>query len=274
MDDTLHRLAHLKWIAQLGYATRGMVYVLLGIVVLVTGRGHSTVQVVESVRLLPLGTLLLLVIAIGLFGYGLFRLYEAVLDLERRGDGWGGRAARIGRSLGGLGYWLLAFVAVRTAFAGPIEAVGEAATREAGRDLGAAPGGGLVLFLIGAGVLGIAVGQAVRSWRCDFMMFVDPQAPRVVRHLGRAGFAARAVMIALVGWFVIRAGMAGEPLRGMGGALDALHRQTLLFTLVGIGLSLFGVFSLALARYRHVRDDDLIEHAKALGDDVAAAVGR
>ncbi len=274
MDATLHRFAHLEWIARLGYATRGAVYVLLGLVVLVTGRGQSTVSVVEAVRLLPLGTLLLVILALGLFGYGLFRTYEAMLDLERRGDGWRGRSARIGRALGGLGYWLLAFVALRTALAGSDGGASEAATRAAGSHLAAAPGGSLMLLLIGAGVLGIAVGQAVRSWRCDFMMFVDSDAPRVVRHLGRAGFAARAVIIALVGWFVIRAGLIGGPVRGMGGALDSLRGQTLLFTLVGIGLLLFGAFSLALARYRRVRDDDLIDQAKTMTDDIIAAVGR
>ncbi len=274
MDAALHRIAHLEWIARLGYATRGVLYLLLGTIVLVTGRGRSTVQVVEAVRLLPFGTLLLGVIALGLFGYGLFRLYEALLDLERRGDGWRGRAARIGRSLGGLGYWLLAFVAVRTLIAGPSAGISEAATRAAGRVVGQEPGGGVALLAIGAIVLGIAVGQAARSWRCDFMEFVDGDAPRVIRHLGRAGFAARAVIIALVGWFVVRAGLAGEPVRGMGGALDSLHGQWLLMNLIAFGLLLFGVFSLGLARYRRVRDDDLIEKASEMADDVAAAVRR
>jgi hypothetical protein len=274
MDAALHRIARLEWIARLGYATRGAVYVLLGGIVLATGRGRSTAQVVEAVRLLPLGTVLLLTVALGLFGYGLFRLYEALLDLERRGDGWRGRAARIGRSLGGLGYWLLAFVALRTVIAGPSEWVREAAAREAGRSLAHTPGGGLALLAIGAVVLGIAAGQARRSWRCDFMEFVDGDAPRLIRHLGRAGFAARAVIIALVGWFVIRAGLAGEPVRGMGGALDSLHEQVLLMNLIGFGLLLFGVFSIGLARYRRIRDDDLLDKAKEVGGEVAAAVGR
>lgn len=258
MDAVLHRIARIEWIARMGYATRGALYVLLGILVLVTGRGHSTARIVEIVQRLPAGTPLLIALALGLFGYGLFRLYEALLDLERRGDGWRGRLGRAGRSLGGLGYWLLAFVAIRTLVVGPSRDAGEAATRAAGRSLAHAPGGGLALLAIGTVVLGIAVGQALRSWRCDFMMWVEPGAPAAIRHLGRAGFAARAAIIALVGWFILRAGIAGEPVRGMGRALDALRGQALLFNLIGFGLLLFGVFSLGLARYRHIADDDLI----------------
>ena len=246
----------------MGYAARGVVYVLLGLLILVTGRGVSAATAVEAVRLLPAGAILLVAIGLGMLGYGLFRLYEALLDLEHRGDGWGGRMTRIGRALGGLAYWGLAFVAARTALAGSSHGADERTARAVGRTVADAPGGNLLLLIAGIVILGIAVAQARRAWVCDFWPLVEPGSPRIVRHLGRAGFAARAVAILLLAWFVIRAGTGATPVRTLGGALDALAAHQLLLNLVGGGLLLFGVFSLLLARYRRIDGDDALQRVK------------
>ncbi len=263
MDQALARIARIEWWARAGYAARGLVYVLLGTLILMSGRGVSTASAVAAVRLLPAGTLILVALGLGMFGYGLFRLYEALLDLEGRGDGWGGRFGRIGRALGGLAYWALALVAARTLWGGAERGAAERATQEAGRQVAASPGGSTTLLLAGIVILGIAVAQARRAWRCDFWPLVEADAPRIVRHLGRAGFAARAIVIALVGWFVVRAATGGTPVRGIGGALDSLRTHQTIMNGVAVGLILFGVFSLALARYRRIRDDDAIARLKA-----------
>lgn len=263
MDAALARIGRIELLARLGYAARGVVYLLVGAVVWLSGRGTSTGNVIEAVRLLPLGSLLLALIGIGLFGYGLFRLYEALLDLEGRGEGWRGRAARIGRALGGIAYWTLAFIAIRTLVAGPGGEGGEAAARGAALELEHEAGGEILILLAGIAVIGFAVSQMRRSWLCDFMDLCHRDTPRLVRHLGRAGFAARAIVIALIGWFLVRAGLGDTPVRGMGGAIDALAGHPLLIGLVAAGLILFGVFSLSLARYRRIDDETVIARLKA-----------
>jgi hypothetical protein len=75
--------------------------------------------------------------------------------------------------------------------------------------------------------------------------------------LGRVGLAARAVVFALVGYFLIRAAIDFDPANAVGldGALAKLAREpygSWLLGIVATGLILFAVCSLAEARYREL----------------------
>src|SRR5689334_9020284 len=59
MDEALSRLRRIETWARAGYAVRGLVYLLLGGLVIGTGRGVSASAAVETVRLLPAGAMLL-----------------------------------------------------------------------------------------------------------------------------------------------------------------------------------------------------------------------
>jgi hypothetical protein len=84
-------------------------------------------------------------------------------------------------------------------------------------------------------------------------------APSFVKPAGQVGYAARALVLTIVGWFIVRAGLDGERLRSFGDALAIIRNaQPLLFQLVAVGLILFGIASLAVARYRVIRDEDVI----------------
>lgn len=273
MGDAIRRIRRIETWARAGYAARGLVYLIIGALVLLTGRGQSASGAVQLVWELPLGSVLLAGLALGLLGYGLFRLYEALMDLEGRGKGLRGRAARIGRALGGLAYWAVAALAIKTLVEGPSRGADTVAAREMGAQVVAASGGGWPLSLAGLVIIAIAAGQAWRAWACDFWWLVDGGTPRAVRHLGRVGFAARAVVIFLVGWFVLRAGLGGIPLRGASGAIDALRGHPLLLKLVGTGLLLFGIFSLAMAKYRRISDEDAIDRlGSKFGDGAVVAL--
>lgn len=82
--------------------------------------------------------------------------------------------------------------------------------------------------------------------------------PDYVRWIGRCGYAARALIFALIGWFVISAALNHDPDQagGLGEALKQLRAQeegTIILSVVAFGLGLFGVFSLIEARYRRMR---------------------
>ena len=70
--------------------------------------------------------------------------------------------------------------------------------------------------------------------------------------------------MAIVGWFVLQAGIDGERLRSFGDAL-ALVRDAnpLLFKGVAAGLVLFAITSLIMARYRQIADDDVVARLSA-----------
>ena len=262
----MNRVRRIETWARAGYAARGMVYLLLGWIALSSGKALSTGETVEAVRDLPAGTLLLAMLTVGLFGYGLYKIYSAAVDLDSHGREPKGLAIRGGRMAGGLAYFLLAGIAARQWLRDRPAAV-EAGRpggssdlkQEAARQVAEATGGDLLLTIAGLAVIGVAVAQLVIAARAKFADEM-PGAPAFVRPAGQLGYAARAVVVAMVGWFLFKAGIDGERLRNFGDALALLRdSRPLLFKGVAGGLALFGLTSLMMARYRRIADDDVVD---------------
>ncbi len=66
-------------------------------------------------------------------------------------------------------------------------------------------------------------------------------------------FAVIGVSLVRAGWF----GAAGE-VKGLGDALSSLTDNPTLYWLVAAGLFLFGVHSFVEARWRRIRDEDVV----------------
>ena len=76
----------------------------------------------------------------------------------------------------------------------------------------------------------------------------------LVENLGRAGYVAKGVALAVVGLLFVLAGVRRSAVKatGLDGALKALRDQplgTTLLTLVALGLIAYGCYSFARARY-------------------------
>jgi len=261
----MERIRRIETWARLGYAARGLVYVLLGWIALSSGRALSTGETVKAVGDLPGGGPLLAVLALGLFGYGLYKIYSALLDLDNDGDDAKAWVVRGARLIGGLGYWLLAFIAASQLFkrGGSGADAGEAsgsggAQQEAAGKVADAAGGDILLLLVGLAVLAVAAAQFAIAWKAKFMRDM-PGAPSLLKPAGQIGYAARAIIVAIVGYFLVKAGLDGDRVRGFGDAL-ALVRDDheLLFKLIAAGLVLFGLVSLVMAFYRRIADDDVV----------------
>ena len=239
---------------RLGHAARGLVYMGLGLLAWSSGRGAASGDVVERIHAMPLGWALLGVMIVALVGLGFFRLAEAWLDLDRRGSkGWG-LAQRVGRGFGAIGYFAVAAAALALLAGGHKAALLDPA--RAAREMQHWHGGGLLLIAAGLGTIGAAGGQAALAWHCRFMRTMHSDAPAALRWLGRIGYAARAIVFFLIGWRLVRAGLAGHRIRDVAAVLDAIRAHVLVFTLISGGLFLFGAYSLIEAWYRRMPDDD------------------
>jgi hypothetical protein len=80
---------------------------------------------------------------------------------------------------------------------------------------------------------------------------------RLFLTLGRVGLSARAVVFALIGYFVLRAAIDYNPGTAVGvdGALARVHHQPAgpwLLGVVAAGLLVFATFSMVEARYRRL----------------------
>lgn len=172
--------------------------------------------------------------------------------------------------LGGLAYWVLSFIALRQ-IAGSDRAAeaGEASgsgggQQEAANQVAQATGGDTLLTLVGLGVLALAASQFWIAWKAKFADEM-PGAPPLVKPAGQIGYAARAIVVAIVGWFVLQAGLDGERLRSFGDALALVRNSNpLIFKAVAAGLVLFGLVSLLMARYRRIADDDVVARLSAM----------
>ncbi|MGE5953177.1 MAG: DUF1206 domain-containing protein, partial [Qipengyuania vulgaris] len=84
-------------------------------------------------------------------------------------------------------------------------------------------------------------------------------APSATRWLGGAGYIARGVVYTVIGWSLFKAGFmssGASQVKTLGDAVASLAGEGFIFTLTAIGLMLFGLFSLVLARYRIIPELD------------------
>lgn len=249
-----------SWLVRLGYAARGVVYILLGYLALSTAGKAQDGQnaVFDLLQDVPLGKPLLYLVAIGLLAYALFKLIDAATDAENHGDDASGKAKRIGSGASGIAHLLLAYTAYQFANGEKQQAGGDAGGQQAASSILTWDVGPLVLGLVGLGFVIGAVMQAKSAYTANFMKRVGGGAPAYVKPIGRAGHAARAVVFLLIGWSLIKGAWLSQSseVKGLGDALVALSGMGLLYTLVALGLLLFGVFSLIVARYRTIPDFD------------------
>jgi hypothetical protein len=112
--------------------------------------------------------------------------------------------------------------------------------------------GSFVLGLVGLGFLAAAVMQGKSAATGSFMHRISRKAPPFIEYAGRAGFAARAIVFAIIGWSLMRSAWfdSTAQVKTLGEAVGSLADNGTLYALVGVGLLLFGVFSLFVARYQ------------------------
>ncbi len=265
----MERIRRLETWARLGYAARGIVYLVLGWIALSSGKAMSTSETVQAIDDMPGGGPLLAVLTFGLFGYGLYKLYTAAMDLDNDGTDAKGVVKRVARAGGGLAYWVLAFLAGQQLF-GKKEGAAEAgqasgsggASQEAATDVAASTGGDTLLVVIGLIILGVAASQFYIAYKAKFMEEM-PGAPALVKPAGQVGYAARAIIVTMVGYFAVKAGVDGERVRNFGDALAVVRDDhSTLFKLIAIGLILFGLVSFMMARYRRIEDEDVVSRLK------------
>lgn len=245
-------------LVRLGYAARGLTYILLGILALSTsGKAMEGAKgVFDYLQEIPLGKPLLWFVAIGLLAYALFKLINGIANLEQRDSDATGIAKRVGEVASGTVHLFLSYAAYKFASGEETNAGASGGTEAIARPVLDFGLGSFVIGAIGLGMLVAAAMQVKHAATGDFMKHISNRAPRQVEFIGRAGSAARAVVFVIIGWSLLRgAWLESEgAVKGLGEALLALRDTGFLYTLVALGLLLFGAFSLVTARYRIIPD--------------------
>ena len=257
------RAAAFETVTRIGFAARGLLYGLIGLVALRSGRAEDGPGILDELAG-GAGSLLVGAMAVGFAGYGAWRLLEAWLDSEGRGTDAKGVAIRLCGAGSGLIHLGLAALALRIA-AGEQGSGGRDSAEQGAAAALELPGGWLLLVAGAAVLLVVGLYQLGKAWKLGFLDQLDPRASRRrwVAWLGRAGFLARGLVFLVMAWLLWRAGQAGRSsdAGGVGEALGSLPNT--LEIMVAAGLILFGLFSLVEARFRRIRNPHLVARLTA-----------
>jgi hypothetical protein len=253
-----------EWLARSGFVARGLIYGIIGVLAikLAIGAGGQTTNQQGALRTIadqPFGKVLLILVAIGLAGYALWRFVRALLGHgPEDSDGTFDRVSALGS---GIAYALLCAVAVEILL-GSGSSGGSGSTQKTTSGVFGWPAGTWLVGIAGAVLIGIGLYQGYRGLTKDFLKDskTEQMSPGVrswIEWIGSFGHLARMVVFGLVGIFLIRAAIDYDPNKAVGldGALAKVVHASygpFLLGLVAAGLIAFGVYSLSDARYRRI----------------------
>lgn len=265
--DTRRQLrgaARSDWIGYLGragLAAQGVCFGIIGALALAValGAGGTTTDPQGALDALAHSSwtrILLLLLCIGFAGYAVWRLAQALFDRGGMGSDASGLGRRSIQFVQGLAYVALTVGAVKTLVGAPARSGGE---RHAASGLLGWPGGREIVGAIGAVLFVSAVVTAywAVSRRFEESLATEEMSDstrRLVVAAGTAGLCSLAVVLGIVGWFLLKAAVEFQPSApvGIGGALAKLARASYggwLLGLTAAGLIVFAIFDLLQARY-------------------------
>ncbi len=254
--------------ARLGYASIGVVYIIIGALAAFAGlgRGGSTGGHEDAFSLIlrqPFGRTMLVVIALGLTGYTLWRLISAVADTDSRGSDAKGIGVRIGSFVRGILYAAVTIEVVRMLMhRGEGGEGSDARAKHWTARVMEEPFGGWLVAAAGLGIVGYGTYQLYKAWESKLskrlhLEGLEPALRRKVEAISRFGIAARGVVFFVIGGSLVVAGVRHNPnaAQGTSGAMQqiAAPLDGWLLVLVGVGLAAYGIYALANARYRSIR---------------------
>ena len=245
-----------------GFVARGLVYLIIGVLALKLalgdgGKATNQQGALQTIASRPFGKTLLILVAIGLAGYALWRLIRAGVGhgAEQRDSG----SDRVVALASGIAYAVLCVTAVKIL---TDTVTGSGTPKEATGGVLGWSGGTVLVAIAGAVLIGVAAYQAYKGLAKKFLDDaktgeMGPGVRNGYTAVAVFGHLARAVVFALVGYGLIKAAIDYDPKEAIGldGALRKLAHASYgpaLLAVVAVGLAGFALYSMADARYRKV----------------------
>jgi uncharacterized protein DUF1206 len=258
-----------QYAARAGYVARGVLYGYMGYAALKiaqTGGSRPADQKASLIAVagFPLGRFVLVVGIAAIFAYAAWGFVRAIYDPLHRGSDPQGLVTRLGFAWSGLSYLILAFFAFGLLTSGSSGSQADGMQQIAAKLLSAPAG---VLLTEAAGLIGVAAGfgQFIEAYRPSFKKDekrsqMSETEKEVTDVLGRAGFIARGIVFALMGWFIFLAGRQHNSAKATGftGIFTYILAQPYgrpLLALVALGIIALGFHSVVLARYIRLPGD-------------------
>ena len=247
-----------RGLARLGFVARGVLYIVIGMLAVEIATGHPASQASQSGALKTIaaqtfGHLLLIVVTIGLGGYVLGRVVEAV---TARGVGgkdkhFGERIAAAGSAVG---YTLVLLLAV-SILTGSGHSSGSI-DPFVRKGMNISP---VIVAVAGGITIGVALVQLYNAWKRPFLedLAARGDARSAIAWLGSIGFGARGILFGVIGYELLAAAVSYDSKKAVGldGALIKSASSAagpIVMIIIALGLVAFGLFSITQARYSQI----------------------
>lgn len=256
--DSAQNSRAFRTMARVGYVVLGIVHIVIGVIAvsIAVGAGGGEADqggAMQQIARVPFGTVVLWVIALGLLALGVWQVGEAVVERDPdAGKKWGRRAGYGGTAIA---YFAIGATALTYALGGQSDS--SQSTENLSAQLLAAPGGVVLLVLVGLVILGVGVAFVVNGIEKSFekhLLLPPGRVGDAVRTLGTVGYVAKGIAIGAVGILFVTAALTNDAEKA-GGLDDALKSLAglpfgqILLWLVGAGLVVYGVYCFARGKY-------------------------
>jgi hypothetical protein len=260
-------LTALEWMIRAGFWARGLTYAIMGGLALALALGAGTFGeapnqqgALSLIAQAGVGRVALVVVAVSLLAYAIWKFWQGIRGRGPEGGGGSGLIDRVGNLGGGVVYVGFCLVAVRILLGSAGNASAE--PRQATTGVLGWTGGRFIVGAAGLVLIAISLHQLYMTITTEFAQDtktaeMSRRERRLFMFLGQVGLPARALVFALVGYFLLRAAIDFDPRSAVGtdGALARLYHEPLgpwLLGLVAAGLLIFAAFSVLEGRYRRL----------------------
>jgi hypothetical protein len=251
----------LRKLARFGYLTKGVIYVLIGVLAVLAaigagGQVGGGADTVRTIAAQPFGLVLCVVVGIGLLAYALWRFLEAGLDLRNDGTSSEGITKRLGYAGSGLANGAVGVLALDIVFGSGGQ--GGGASTWVGKLMQSSIGS-VIVAVIGLAFILFGLAQIATGYREKFVRRLNTRSMtakerKLTLLAGKVGYIARGVVFPIIGIFLIQAVLRQDPsqARGLGEALWTIASQPfgrILLALVAAGLACYGAYQVIFAKY-------------------------